>query len=58
MNTIDYPLLAALAAGTLYTSYRLFLGYILSRSGEVLAEDDTNYRDLSRAEKTAADFKH
>lgn len=58
MNTLDYLLLAALAAGTFYSSYRLFLGYILSRSGEFKAADDMNYRDSSRAEKTAADFKH
>ena len=57
MNTIDYLLLAALAGGAIYTFYRLFLGYVFSRSRDVEGADGTPYSDPSRAEKAVADFK-
>lgn len=57
MNTMDYLLLAVLAAGFLYMSYRLFLGYLLTRSRDLKAEDDAGYLNPSRAENSKADLK-
>ena len=54
MNTIDYLLLAVLAGGALYTFYRLFLGYVASRTRQVEVVDGTDYPSLSRADNTRA----
>lgn len=41
MTIMDYLLLVAAIAAALYTSYRLFLGYLRSRSEEMaIAEGD------------------
>jgi hypothetical protein len=57
MNTIDYLLLAALAGSAIYTFYRLFLGYLCTRSRDLEVVNGTDYSSPSRADSTAADFK-
>lgn len=55
MNAIDYLLLAALAAGALYTFYRLFAGFAVERSRDVKQADPADYSKPS--DKAMADFK-
>ncbi len=57
MNAIDYLLLAALTLGALYTFYRLFLGYVSSRSLEVEVTDRTDVSNLSRADAEVASLE-
>ncbi len=57
MKAIDYLLLAALAVGALYTFYRLFLGYLASRSLEGEVTDRTEVSKSPRSEAEVADFE-
>ncbi len=58
MNPIDYLLLGALAAGALYTFYRLFVGYAVTRwHGAERAADVAEYPKPSRTENAVPDFK-
>jgi hypothetical protein len=59
MNPTDYILLAVLAGGGFYISYRLFLGYRATRSSgpeQVRAAAAAAYAEASRTENTMADI--
>lgn len=52
MTTSDFLLLAAFVAGTLYIIYRLVLGWLLTRSAELAAEEP---REVKRSLKPPTD---
>ena len=48
MNTLDYLLLGAFAAGTFYTGYRLFVGWLRPSSPEIVRETSNRQKPSMR----------